>query len=133
MAHEITAADSFGETRLNGKKAWHGLGVEIPEGLTAVEGFNKIGLGWETELVPVQAVMADGSIVKDGDFKMHIRRDTKESLGVVGKDYKAISNQFLAEFADSLRHALDLDADGGQDATPAVATIDTTPAAGSAP
>ena len=38
-----------------------------------------------------------------------------------------------AEFADSLRHALDLDADGGQDATPAVATIDTTPAAGSAP
>ncbi len=38
-----------------------------------------------------------------------------------------------AEFADSLRHALDFDAGDGRDASTAAATIDATPAAGSAP
>lgn len=102
MAHEISEVDAFGETRLNGKKAWHGLGIEIEPGLTATDGFKKIGLGWNTELLPVQCMTSDNRIVFDKDFRMHVRMDTCESLGVVGKDYKVISNQFLAEFVDSL-------------------------------
>lgn len=107
MGHGITAVDRYGETRKNGQKAWHGLGLEIEAGLSAADGFKAIGLGWDTMLLPVQATIPGendqpGTQVGDPDFFMHVRLDTKESLGVVGKDYKVISNQFHAEFADSL-------------------------------
>lgn len=102
MAHQITPQDAFGEVRAKGKRAWHGLGVEIPEGLTAVEGFKKIGLGWETALLPVQATTPDGKQILDPDFQMHVRLDNGTSLGVVGKGYRAISNMALAAFADAL-------------------------------
>jgi phage/plasmid-like protein (TIGR03299 family) len=103
MAHEITVKDVFGEVRVNGEKAWHGLGVEMPEGKTAKEGFIDIGLGWGTRLVPVTVHSPiSGKPITDPDFMVHIREDTEESLGVVGKTYKAISNTALAEFMDSL-------------------------------
>lgn len=105
MAHQITARDVFGETRANGERAWHGLGVEMPEGLGAWEGFQKIGLDWETILVPVTVKVKIGEIsqdVTDPDFKLHVRADNFDSLGVVGAKYKPISNRALAEFADAL-------------------------------
>jgi len=106
MSHEIEATDSFGEVRSNGEKAWHGLGVELPEGLTAWEAFEQIGLGWETELLPLFATYQDAEN-KRRQFKVeshavHVRSDTKASLGVVGATYKPISNRTLAEFADAL-------------------------------
>jgi len=39
MAHEIRSSDRFGEVRANGQRAWHGLGVEIPEGIDTVAAF----------------------------------------------------------------------------------------------
>jgi phage/plasmid-like protein (TIGR03299 family) len=106
MAHQITARDVFGEVRANGERAWHGLGVELPEGLTAEEGFKRINLGWETGLYPttVRIPQSDGTFkeVVDTDFNMHVRMDTFQSLGVVGKGYKPMSNMTLARFMDSL-------------------------------
>jgi phage/plasmid-like protein (TIGR03299 family) len=102
MSHEITEKDTFGETANGGNRAWHGLGIEIESGLTAVEGFKKIGLGWETKLIPLVVTDPELGEISDPDFFIHARVDTKESLGVVSKDYKVLSNQFLAEFADSL-------------------------------
>lgn len=101
MAHEITSTDSFGEVRSGGKKAWHGLGIEIPDGLGAWEGFQKIGLAWDTALVPV-TVDVQGHLVTDPETQLHVRLDTHTSLGIVGKDYKKVGNQVLADFADSL-------------------------------
>lgn len=117
MAHEIRESDSFGEVRVHGKRAWHGLGIEIDEG-TAVEGFKRIGLGWETELVPihyeVQVPVADATTVEVSkrQFKLlkkkitekraHVRLDTGAFLGIVGEDFKVMENQRLAEFADAL-------------------------------
>jgi len=105
MAHEIEAQDVFGEVREHGQRAWHGLGVEIPDGLGTWEAFEQIGLGWETELLPLFAThKVDG---KQKQFRVkshcvHVRKDTLQELGVVGSGYKPISNRTLAEFADAL-------------------------------
>lgn len=108
MAHEIEATDKFGEVRLNGKRAWHGLGVELPPKMTAVAGFRKIGLDWESELLPLFASYTEEG--KRRQFKvsshcLHVRSDIKRPLGVVGRGYRPIQNIALAEFADALAGA----------------------------
>lgn len=106
MAHMINATDKFGEV---GKKAWHGLGIEIPEGLTAEDGFVKIGLGWRTTLAPVfariEGMGENGPTTKDVEIpekRAHFRTDTGELLGVVSNDYRSVENMDLARFADAL-------------------------------
>ena len=108
MAHQIEENDKFGEVRKNGERAWHGLGIEIPEGLNVTEGFDAIGLGWSTELIEVFGRRPAGN--EDGttqeiaipDFRAHIRSDTGNVLGIVSNDYRPIQNKTLAEFADAL-------------------------------
>ena len=102
MAHEITAKDVFGEVRARGERAWHGLGAEMPDGLGAWEGFQRIGLDWETEMLPMFAMGADGQQIAQDQVQMHVRKDTRDVLGVVGTGYKAISNRRLAEWMDEL-------------------------------
>lgn len=100
MGHEITNADNFGYV---GQKAWHGLGVELDSGLSAMEAFHALGLGWATELIEVpDAKTSTGETVTVPDHRLHVRLDTATCLGVVGKDYKPISNQEMAQFADLL-------------------------------
>lgn len=110
MAHEITKSDSFGYV---GKPAWHGLGQELPEGLTATQAFEKVGLNWQTELWPLQAqspdmltVLVDGKqeVVPVRGHFAHIRTDNKAVLGVVSEDYVPMANAELSEFADILRN-----------------------------
>tara|TARA_R110002167_G_C12707228_1_gene655115 strand:- start:20387 stop:21439 length:1053 start_codon:yes stop_codon:yes gene_type:complete len=116
MAHEINASDRFGEVRVNGQRAWHGLGMEIEEGLTAVEAFPKIGLDWHTALAPVTAQIAgmgpDGPTTVNIPLKgtnppmAHLRIDDQGSdhrlLGMVTQGYKPMENMDLARFADAL-------------------------------
>lgn len=106
MGHEIEAQDVFGEVRCHGERAWHGLGVEIPDGLEAWPAFQRIGLGWETRLLPLVAQYNDEDGKKKQfkvpSHKVHVRADTMMPLGVVGSGYKPIGNRELAEFADAL-------------------------------
>lgn len=102
MAHEITVKDVFGEVRARGERAWHGLGVEMPPGLGAWEGFQRIGLDWETELLQMQAVLPGGGVIMTDDVKMHVRKDTRDPLGTVSSGYRPISNRRLAEWMDEL-------------------------------
>lgn len=104
MGHEIRKGDRFAEVRANGQRAWHGLGVEIPEGLNAVAAFQRVGIDWETELAPVYARFGDDlerSVALDGHFA-HIRKDTGDVLGLVSSDYKPFENKDLARLADAL-------------------------------
>lgn len=103
MAHEINRTDNFGEVRTNGKRAWHGLGIEIPEGLSTVEGFRRIGLDWTTSLAPLTATLEDGTKIAVPGRAAQIRNDTRGVLGVVADDYPSVENMDLAEFGDSLR------------------------------
>lgn len=116
MAHEINRNDTFGEIRSRGDRAWHGLGIEIPTGLTARDAFPKIGLAWETELLPVFAEMPTADVVSqpDGtltrstkrialpDSRAHVRSDDGTVLGIVSSGYKPVQNLELADFADAL-------------------------------
>lgn len=100
MAHEIEQSDRFGSTQ---GKEWHGLGIKLSEGLTATEAFNTLGLGWDTGLFEVpELVLPDGRKVASPENRIHVRMDTAFSLGIVGKDYRPISNQEMAKFADAL-------------------------------
>lgn len=114
MAHEITNTDAFGEVRANGRRAWHGLGLEIDEGLTVEEAFQEIGLGWATELVPVCAKITRHNLETGEDETRYvetenqlaqIRCDTDAILGVVSNSYRPVENQDLAKFADALTGA----------------------------
>ncbi len=105
MAHQIRENDRFGEVRSNGKRAWHGLGIEIPDGLSAVDGAKRIGLGWDTELLPVYAdrLLQDGmQRIESPDHRLHVRADTGDVLGMVSSSYKKWDNQELFEFADAV-------------------------------
>lgn len=116
MAHEINSTDKFGEVREHGKRAWHGLGTEIPDGLSAEDGFEQIGLGWRTTLAPVFAKIEGmgpngptSTEVEIPEKRAHYRTDTMELLGVVSDGYRSLENMDLARFADALA-----DADQGQ-------------------
>jgi phage/plasmid-like protein (TIGR03299 family) len=105
MSHEIRSNDSFGEVRSNGQRAWHGLGIEIPAGLGAVDAFKQIGLGWGTELLPVFADRLTPNGVERLEIsthKMHVRSDTGDQLGMVSADYKKFDNEEGARFADTI-------------------------------
>lgn len=102
MAHHIHQDDNFGYV---GQRAWHGLGKEIPEGLSAVEAFPQVGLGWDTELAPIYAkVNVDGETreVPLLEHMAHMRMDTLDPLGVVSDNYAQITNMDLAQFVDQL-------------------------------
>jgi len=119
MSHEIRHNDRYGETRKNGQRAWHGLGDEIEEGLSAEEGFERIGLGWRTILAPVHAqvdVMGENGPAtqtiqlkgkgEGGQTPMaHLRADDHTLLGLVTEGYKPFENMDLARFADALSGA----------------------------
>jgi len=92
--------DNFG---YHGNKAWHGLGMQLPEtAKTAIEGFEALGLDWEDQLRPVMARMEDGTMVECTGNKAHVRVDTGDVLGIVSEGYKSVSNIDLANYCDSL-------------------------------
>lgn len=112
MAHEIKESDKFAEVQSGGKRAWHGLGVEIPDGLSAEDAFVKVGLGWRTTLAPVFATLdvvgpngIESKRIELPDQRAHVRTDTQEVLGVVSDKYQVLENIDLARFADSLAGA----------------------------
>lgn len=100
MSHGITRTDRFSEVRSGGRRAWHGLGIEIPDGLTAVEGFPLTGLDWDEVLLPTYAEHSGRRIQLE--MQAHVRVDTGEVLGTVGPDYRPVKNLELAQFADAL-------------------------------
>ncbi len=110
MAHEITNTDRYGEVRTGGKRAWHGLGEEIQEGLGAVAAAEEVGVGWTTSLSDV--FCKETSIDDNGDVsenlvvlpshKLHIRDDNASHLGMVSSGYQIFDNIEVCKFADAL-------------------------------
>lgn len=133
MAHGITYLDRYGEVRKNGQRAWHGLGDEIEEGLSAEDGFKEIGLGRPTILAPVFAqvpkVDLEGRVLTNDEGQeetqfikvegidemaksplVHMYRPvsdnlTYQHLGMVTEGYRPFENMDLARFADALAGA----------------------------
>lgn len=106
MAHEIheAAGDRFGEVRTGGKRAWHGLGVEVADGTDCESAFKQVGLDWTTEVAPIQALASVGILNLKKHFA-HVRKDNGRLLGLVTDEYRPFENLDLARFADSLAGA----------------------------
>jgi phage/plasmid-like protein (TIGR03299 family) len=100
MAHLITSQDRFAFTG-DRKNIWHGLGQQIPEGLTATEVFPLVGLDWETELLE-PTYSYGGRVFTMPEHRVHVRKDTGACLGLVSDGYKQLDNGDLAKFADHL-------------------------------
>ena len=102
MGHEITTTDS---ALFVGQAAWHGLGMVVPETMSAAEGLTKCGMDWEVCTVPVFA-QADHEGMKVMQrietHRAQVRSDTGSVLGVVGEGFATVQNRELAAMADML-------------------------------
>jgi phage/plasmid-like protein (TIGR03299 family) len=94
--HEITTRDRVAAF---GVRGWHGLGEVVDEGLSGEEAVRRF-LPWSVERVPAYITL-DGREVPLPVWA-NVRSDSREVLGLVGPDYKAVQNIDLGKFADSL-------------------------------
>ena len=59
MSHELEIVDGVAKMAYVGAKPWHGLGVELEEGVTPKEMMVAAGLDWEVEKVNMYFGMMD--------------------------------------------------------------------------
>jgi phage/plasmid-like protein (TIGR03299 family) len=106
MSHEIENTDVFVEVRVNGDRAWHGLGNEIAPGLGARKALKEARGDWTTSLQPLYSEVVDlegnPTRIEIPTHRAHVRDDTTEILGIVGSGYRPIENTEVCEFADAL-------------------------------
>ena len=90
-----------------GEVPWHGLGKQVPKGLTAEQMIRAAGLDWEVELRPARGAQ---EINRKGEFSRYEvvrvpRANTKENevlLGVVGRRYQPLQNVEAFGFFDPI-------------------------------
>lgn len=100
MAHEITNSDNV---LLVGNRAWHGLGVIIPEAVRPTEALPLIGANWGVRQLQLKGFDPEtGEEVIVPDQRLNIRDDTNQPLGIVSDHYKVFSNRQVAEFCEAL-------------------------------
>lgn len=111
MSHQIMEHDSMISVR---QKPWHGLGVVLDDYPANMdEALEKSGLTWEVEQAPLfMAAPAtesgyfvpalESNMQQVPDHQANIRMDTRQVLGVVGKDYKVVQNREAFAWLDSL-------------------------------
>jgi phage/plasmid-like protein (TIGR03299 family) len=86
-----------------GDVPWHGLGKQVPKGVTAEQMIRAAGLDWEVDLRPARGAR---EINRKGEFSRYEvvrvpRPQTKETevlLGVVSRRYKPLQNVEAFEF-----------------------------------
>ena len=80
--------------------AWHELGTEVSEAMTAAEAMAGAGLDWTVTKEPLY--LADGSLAP---AYATMASDTRSILGVVGERYEPIQNATAFEILDGLTAA----------------------------
>lgn len=103
---------------------WHGLGAVLDNYPASIdEALDKSGLGWRVDQYPVYAAVPpvfapelDGQPQQRGvyvpqleaamaelpDYRVNVRADTREALGVVSDGYTVVQNEDAFRFLDSL-------------------------------
>ncbi len=107
MAHRIHGNDGL---VLAGERAWHGLGLVVDTAPTPKEALRLAHLDWQVlESDSLTGIFnSDGSTpirAVDPAHKMLVRSDDYSVLGVVGKTYRPVQNETLAELAWAFRQA----------------------------
>jgi phage/plasmid-like protein (TIGR03299 family) len=107
MAHGIRSNDTVLLART---KAWHGLGIVLPDQFAPAEALSIGGLDWSVEestALTATFVEADGSAERAviDTHKTLRRSDDRSILGTVGSGYTPVQNRTLAEIAESFNAA----------------------------
>jgi phage/plasmid-like protein (TIGR03299 family) len=95
MAHGLLENDFMFSA--NGIRPWHGLGAVVEEAPTSADAIRIAKLDWSVEK---HDLYADGRKVP-GYFAT-VRQDTKEALGIVGKQYQVVQNVDAFAFVDDI-------------------------------
>lgn len=83
--------------------AWHRLGqVIMKDAVTWEEAMNEALLDWTVSKVQLAHPLREGAMV---DAWGIFRDDTQEFLGVTGKDYRPLQNEYAFEFVDAILEA----------------------------
>lgn len=98
MSHNIFNND---EIVLAETRAWHGLGVILPEAPTLREAIEHANLGWTVEQRKLTTNFGGEQIVIP-DQVANIRSDTHEVLGIVGDRYEVFQNHEVADFIEGV-------------------------------
>lgn len=98
MAHEITTSDNVVLVR---ERAWHNLGIVIPDAIRPTEALPLIGAEWGVQQWPLYASDGEKRIALEGQF-LNVRDDTFEPLGIVTEHYQVFTNRQVADFCEAL-------------------------------
>ena len=105
MAHEIERRNGMESFAFTGRKVpWHGLGQSVSDSVSADEMLKAANLDWEVKLTPAfnrehnygQTRIADTQFVERWTYDNGYG-EYSDTLGVVGKSFKAVQNSQLAE------------------------------------
>ena len=99
MSHELEIVDGVAKMAYVGAKPWHGLGVELEEGVTPKEMMVAAGLDWEVEKVNMYYGMMDE--IKVETKQALIRKTDQKLLDIVGVDWNPVQNVEAFNFFDS--------------------------------
>lgn len=99
MAHNLSTFNGRAAMMFAGAKPWHGLGVEVPDAVTAEEAIQHAGLDWEVQSQPVY-FSADARPAEQ--YQALVRADTRRLLSIQSDGYKIIQNREAFRFFDSV-------------------------------
>ena len=97
MAHEIDLSTGQPAIAFVGKKPWHGLGEELPEGQPIEKWVTAARLDWKLTRLPVQ-YLVDGTNRTMEDKFVLARSDTHDALSIVSSDYQIVQPREVLEF-----------------------------------
>ena len=101
MAHELEIVDNKAQMAYVGEKPWHGLGVELKEGVMPMEMMKAAGLDWEVKKVPLKYKSRDGSMYGVPNKDILVRQSDDQPLDIVGKEWYPVQNKEAFQFFES--------------------------------
>jgi phage/plasmid-like protein (TIGR03299 family) len=108
MAHQINFNEKKGNYSFasNSEKAWHGLGQVVEKAMTASEAIEQANLDYEVEKTTIHARISseDGMELYQPfeDKFATYRKDTHDTLGIVGGRYEIVQNKDAFGFFDAI-------------------------------
>jgi phage/plasmid-like protein (TIGR03299 family) len=104
MAHNIALNTVNGQSMVftAGKLPWHNLGQNVRDAQTWEQAIKLANLDWEVIEAPLYTQWSQSGLIQAEGFKVLVRKDTKQTLGVHGMGYTPFQNVQAFEFADAL-------------------------------
>jgi len=104
MSHEVETMAYAGEV------PWHGLGVRVPNDLSAEQMLEKAGLNWEVEKKPLYFFGQEDDTVYHAPGKQALIRTTDNTvLDMVGEEWNPLQNVEAFEFFDDFVKSGDME------------------------